>query len=150
MPPFLYIGMVAFVTLFLAYTMRFQRATLRFGKRLAPDNEFLPQGMQDAITPPIQTVRNLLWPVAMLAVLVFGVISFPTYIGIVGLIAVWIGSGVIVPFLPPPDSIYFRRRILASLRRRQRRYAGQGDRIRLEAIAEVIERFEQLHEDAIP
>ncbi len=65
---------VAATALAIGYTMAFQQATLFWGKSLAPSDELLPTGMQNAITPKIQTIRNFLTPVFLLAALVGGII----------------------------------------------------------------------------
>ena len=139
----LYATMALAVSVLTAYTMRFQGATIAWGKALASNNPLLPRGMQDAITPSSQTVRNLLMFAGWLSVPVVGLACFRWYVGVAALLAVWVCSAVIsVCFLPRPDSRFFKNRILHGLRARERAYAAAGDDMRLAAIREVIQRLE--------
>ena len=65
-----------------AYTMKFQQATLNLGKELAPGNPSLTTGFQDAITPKIQSLRQIIWPILILAIFIYGTIFYKWYWGL--------------------------------------------------------------------
>jgi hypothetical protein len=100
-----------------AYTMRFQGATLFWGKAIAPHNPLLPRGMQDAITPSWQTARNLLnWPL-LFVVFVGGAWLHAWYVGLGAVAAAWFGSALVaVLLLPGYSSPFWFKRILRTLR----------------------------------
>jgi len=135
---------VILAALVIGYTMAFQRATLLWGKLLAPCNLLLPRGMQDAITPQIQTLRNILMPVLLLVALVTGVILLPWYIGVLGMLATFVLGGISRNFFPEPDSKFFHSRFLRSLEHRKHQFQLRGDSARLEAIGSLIERLKTL------
>ena len=135
---------IAVAALTIGYTMAFQRATLFWGKSLAPTNEFLPTGMQDAITPKIQTIRTLLMPVLLLVALVGGIILVKWYIGILGLVATFVLGGISRGFFPRPDSPFFHAKVIRTLRSRRKQFEADGDTFRLEAIDDVIGKMEDI------
>ena len=95
-------GLLAYVLLaavaagLAAYTFAFQGATLHWGKRLAPDNEALPTGLQDAITPPGQTQRNILSMLLLTTTFAFGFFVFPWYGAIAAFLLIFVLSAEVV------------------------------------------------------
>ncbi len=139
---------VTAAALVIGYTMAFQRATLFWGKSLVATNglsdRLLPRGMQDAITPKAQNMRNLLHPLLLLAVFIGGIILFKWYVGIFGLLATFMLGSVFLGFFPQPNSRFFHTKLIRDLEARRSQLQANGDRIRLEAIDHVIEMLEQL------
>ncbi len=131
----------------IAYTMRWQGATLYWGKRLTPANPYLPRGSQDAITPPIQTVRNLVMWLGLAALAVIGLFLFQWYIVVIAVAAVWLTSGFIaIVFMPAAESSYFRDRIRRSLVKRGHGYTKSGDDLRAALVQELVEAMDTLEQ----
>lgn len=133
-------------TIFLGgYTANFQESTLLFGKKLAPDNEFLPTGFQDTITPKAQNIRNTLFAVLLVIVLIYGIIFFQWWRGILYFsLTFFLGIPIAKLLLPKPGSDYYYRKIKSSLLKRRENYNKIQDNIRVEAINEVIKKFDSL------
>jgi len=129
--------------IFTAYTMVFQRATLFWGKKIAPDNKYLPAGLQDAITPKWQTIRNVVVPFLFIGSAVGGIILFRWYMALVGpLVLVLISTTISGGMLPKPDSMFFKDRILKSLNRRLDGHRRRSEEQRILAMEEIIKRME--------
>lgn len=133
-------------TIFLgAYTANFQESTLLFGKMLAPDNELLPAGYQDAITPNAQNTRNIIYFLLLAAVFIYGIISFQWWQGILFFfLTFFIGIPLAKRLLPKPGTSHFYEKIKRSLLKRQASYRKANDAMREEAINEVLSKFEAL------
>lgn len=129
--------------LLIAYTLKFQRATLAFGKKLAPENQLLPTGLQDAITPKAQTMRQILSGISILIVLIYGVIFYVWYLGIVfALATVFAVYPILSQFLPKVDSDFYKQKIREDLVKRQGKYRQAGDASREKAIDEILRRLD--------
>ncbi len=137
-----YIALASVAGALAAYTFSFQAATLYWGKRLAPDNDLLPTGLQDAITPPAQTRCNLLSMVLLAITLIAGFFVFRWYWALVAFFVIYLGSALLKALLPKPDSDFFRERIESSLRSRLSRFQSSGDTGRAEAVSELLNRFD--------
>jgi hypothetical protein len=125
--------------LLIAYTMKFQRAKLAYGKKIAPKDPLLQTGLQDAITPKVQTIRNILSGVLLLIILIYGVIFYVWYLGVVFALATFfIVSPILGQFLPKDDSDFYKQRIRKDLVKRQAKYRQAGDTIRETAIANIV------------
>lgn len=98
-------------------------------------------GFQDAITPKSQSLRNIVFTFAILAMLVLGIVYFRWYWGLVGFFGTFILTSILKSFLPGGDSSFFREMIISSLRDRMLRYEAQDDLRRAEACAEMIRRL---------
>lgn len=142
----IYLSLVFATAFLIAYTMKWQGATLYWGKALAADNPMLPSGMQDAITPPIQSARNILTFVAPLALLIGGFFLFRWYLAIGIVVLMWFASGFIGFALPKRHSRFFRDRIRKSMQRRLAAYAASGDQMRCLAMQHTISKFDSLAE----
>ncbi len=123
---------------FNGYTMAFQSATLYWGKWLSPNNDLLPTGMQDAITPPAQSTRVFASLALLLAVAVAGGFVFRWWAAPIILFASFFGSGIMKMLFPNPDSDFFRRKILNSLSQRESTYRKEGDYLRSEVAQDLL------------
>jgi len=122
--------------------MQFQEATLYWGKWLALGNPLLPKGMQDAITPRVQNLRNILCFLLFPAIIILGLIHFTWYVALIGLAFAWFGSGIIgVLLLPKSESQYFKKKLERSLVRRRARYIRRDDVERAEAADHLIKQL---------
>ncbi len=125
--------------LLIAYTMKFQRAKLTLGKKIAPKNPLLQADLQYAITPKVQTMRNILSGVLLLIILIYSVIFYVWYLGIVfALASFFLVSPILSQFLPKEDSDFYKQRIRKDLVKRQAKYRQAGDTIRETAIADIV------------
>jgi hypothetical protein len=128
-----------------AYTMNFQQTTLTLGKRLLSDNPFLPTGFQDSITPKVQTARNIIWPILIGVVFVYGLIFYKWYWGIGFAVLTFI---IVIPILklilPRSGSDFYKERIKRDLLKRLAQYKKAGDDDREEAMTEILTRFDKL------
>ncbi len=128
-----------------AYTRTVQKATLYWGKVLSPNSPLLPRGLQDAITPPMQTVRNLLNMIFYLMILVVGLTYFHWYWAIGAFVATFLLDAFIaVVMMPSPNSLIFFNQILRSLADRRAKYQAASDQLRVEAIDEILLKLKQL------
>ena len=139
-----YIAMIVAFANLLGYTMRFQGATLYWGKALAPDNPLLPRGMQDAITPRSQTVRNIILMPSGIVLAVAGFFWFQWYIVLGAIFVALIGSGFVSVLLPRPESGHFWNVLLGNLHTRRLRFEGSRDFERFEAINDLAAKLEAL------
>lgn len=121
--------------------MAFQKSTLFWGKKIAPDNEYLPTGLQDAITPRWQTLRNLLMPILILGSSVAGIFLIKWYMGVIGPIVLFIIANFLSVTLPKCDSRFFKDRIIRDLNRRLIFYRSRSNEPRIFPIEEVIQRM---------
>lgn len=113
-----------------------------WGKRLGECNDLLPgSGMQNAITPPAQTIRNYLMFASLLALPIVGVYELGWAIGLGGLLATVVLSGFIGVAMPKTDSSFFFATILRSLVNRRAKFARASDEIRVDAIDMLLERL---------
>jgi hypothetical protein len=124
--------------------MKWQGATLYWGKALAPYNELLPRGMQDAITPRSQTIRNLLVYAAIVSLLAYGFTYFSWYVPLSVLFGTLFCSGAIGLMLPKPESPYFQSRIRAQLVKRYRHYQTTGETREYDAMRGIIADFDSI------
>lgn len=128
--------------IFAAYTMAYQKATLFWGKKIAADNELLPAGLQDAITPKWQTIRNLVLFILFLVSSVAGIIIIRWYMGLVGpAVLLLLGGFISGAMRLKPDSRFFKDRITKDLNRRLMTYRRRSDEQRIVATEEVIKRM---------
>ena len=138
----LYWVFIFYSTVLFAYTMKFQQATLYWGKRIAPYNELLPAGLQDAITPKSQTNRNIISVFLLIIAAVAGFFIFRWYVGIIGpVIVLFLGAFILGAMRLKPSSSFFKNRILNDLTRRLNEAKTIGDAERTIALEEVIRRM---------
>jgi hypothetical protein len=101
-------------------------------------------GYQDAITPPSSTNLTLVTWALIVALLLyalfgFGWSEFGFSAGTFLIVSIISGAS----FVPKPDSAHYIRRIYRSMVNRYANYEKQGDRVRSDAMKELIDRVEQ-------
>ncbi len=128
-----------------AYTMNFQKTTLILGKKLAPDNPLLPAGFQDALTPKLQTVRNVTYFMLVLVVLIYSLIYYKWYYaaGFAGL-TFFVMTPILKIALPKPGSDFYEQMIKKDLLKRQAQYSEAGNIEKESAITEILGRWNEL------
>ncbi len=135
------------LSVFSAYGKNMQATTLKIGRELLPDVPLLPTGLQDAISPQLQTRNNILigagW--AGYAFLCFLWLKF--YIAILVLLGTFFFGVSAVSYLglvPRPMSHRFTARIRRSMETRLNGYKNSGNKIRIAAAEEVLRRFDSV------
>lgn len=127
--------------------MRFQEASLYWGKQLNPENSLIPRGMQNTISPLYQNIRNFFLPISILLIIIIGIYLVNYYIGIIlGLIAFILG-GAISKILPKTYSKYYYLKIHKVLTTKKNRYKKRNDELRLFATEEIISLLEDVSPD---
>ncbi len=141
---------IAFIFL-AAHTYSMQMTTLALGRLLSSKYPKDPgAGVQDAITPKAQTIRNLM--IFVLAIILFGLTTYTYawYHGLWVVIVCIIVSFIIGPiFSLRPGAQRFVVSITSNMKRRHQTYLNAGDTIRAQAIIELIEQLEQLSSEEI-
>lgn len=128
-----------------SYAMQFYAATLYWGKRLEPDNPFLPRGMQNAITPPSQTNRLIIVFSLFIVTAILGYVHSGWLTLFMSVFGCFFSMSMIgTLFMPKADSVYFRDRIRKDLERRLHEFRRTGDHTRATAMSEVIEDWNDL------
>lgn len=153
-----YIIIVLAVAVLGTYTLKFQDATHYWGRRMAGETSveaelakagegdegayqkgvalgrsIFNRSFQDAITPQVQNVRNVLFMVSVVAIPIIGFIYQEWYVAILGFIAVWFLVIILKKMLPHPGSDFFKRRILSSVSSRTARHERSGNALKAEA-----------------
>ena len=143
-----YLSFLLVSALFSAYTLNLQKTTLAIGKRLSPNNESLPRGFQDAITPPWQTRNNVLMFVSWLLAFFGGFFLWDWYWALCGFVIFAVGLiPVCSTLMPRPCSPHYISLIKGSLQQRLKNYRLIGDEARSEAAAFVVQRLESAYPD---
>ena len=135
---------IILISFFNSFSMRFQSATLYWGKKLQPDNELLPRGMQNAITPSFQNFRNIFLPISIIAIMIIGLIFFKWYIALLSGPIAFIIGGLFTTLLPKPESKYYYDKIRNVLLKKKNIFTNSNDSIKLIAIEDIIMLFDQI------
>jgi hypothetical protein len=107
-------------------------------------------GFQDAITPPVSSNLMFLMWALIIALLIYAVFGFGWHtFGIAA--AMFLVASLLagVSFVPKPDSSHYVRLIYISMINRYADYVKTGDKIRADAMKELIDRVEQTFGDKI-
>jgi len=129
-------------SLLFAYETRFTEATLMLGRSISTP-EFLkiaPTGLQDAITPP--HFARLAFAMYLLVIIIvgFGFYEHGLLRGLLFLVVFLFFTLLNWRFLTPkPDGSLYRNLILRSMISRHADYVKNGDSVRADAMAEMLE-----------
>ena len=134
--------LIIFTSLLGAYTLNFQKATLAWGREISKSG-LLPSGLQDAITPKSQTLRNIILFLLIAAVIVCGFVLYPWYFAILCIVSTFILTGILMAVLPKANSDYFYRKIRQDLLKRQFKFEKIGDFERESAICDILSKLEK-------
>lgn len=134
-----------FTSILGAYTMRFQEATLLIGKKLSDDNLMLLTGLQDAITPRLQTIRNILFPILIIIIFVISLTITKWYFAVSIIILIFIILVFIKLAMPKPDSLYFVKIVKNNLAKRLQNYKAKNNLSKIEAIGFIFEKLNKLN-----
>jgi hypothetical protein len=101
-------------------------------------------GYQDAITPPSSTNLTLLTWALIIALLLYSILAFGWIeFGMVAGTFLVVSTIAGVSFIPKPDSQHYVKRIYRSMTNRYADYEKVGDRIRSDAMKQLIDKVGQ-------
>lgn len=137
--------------LLIAYTMVTQKTTHSIGRLLMNKAADEPgAGVQDAITPKIQTTRNLLMFFLILIVFGLTMYQYAWYHGIWVVLVCFFGSSLLGVILGlRPGSPRLVASVAKDIERRRQGYLNSNDTLRAEVVGELIGKLEQLSPEAI-
>lgn len=134
------LGAAVAVAAALAYELKFTQATLVLGRELFGGGGPSGTGYQDAITPPRSTVIAMCVYALSLIVLVWAFVSFGFLKGAGLALGFIVGVGFIQALLPAPTSPHYRNLIIGSMCRRYADFVRDGDRMRADAMADLLQK----------
>jgi hypothetical protein len=146
MAPVFYVFMALLAVIF-RYQLQSTQACLYVGRAISDTGT--KTGFQDAVTSPGSSSLAILVWVLTAVVIGYGFFGIGSALGIaliVEFIAIATLTGVL---LPKPDSIYWVRRIYASLARRTADYARKNDVMRSDATRMLASRIEERMPDKL-
>jgi len=132
------------------YTMVIQGTTLALGRLLVPGAAIINEtGLQDAITPKIQTIRNIVSMFLYVPLFILTTYSYAWYHGIWVIIATFLASTAFPIILGMrAGSTRIVSMILSDMEKRRKDYQKSGDELRSNAIGDLINRVKDLpHEE---
>jgi len=144
MSDFVYVLFGITTAVLYAITMKFQDATFYWGKLLQPENELNPRKMQNAITPPIQNIRNIIAPIMLISIIVWGIILYNWWLGLIIVLIVFVLSTLIGKLWPSSDSDYYYKKILNSLVSRGHIYDRNNTTLQKKVNDEILTLFENI------
>ena len=137
--------------LLIAYTMSMQKTTHAIGRLLMNKSADEPgAGVQDAITPKSQTVRNLLMFMLILIVFTLTTYHYAWYHALWVVIVCFFGSPLLsIIFGLHPGSPRLVASIAKNMEKRRQAYLNSNNTLRAEVIGELISKLNQLSPEAI-
>jgi len=127
----------------LVFEARMQGKTEPYAKGYAAGYSITIRGAQDAITPPAQKTRDLLFPVfTFIVVPIFAFIAFRWWAAPLVMPVTFILAGILRSFFPAPPSAYFLREIRRGLEKKKNSYGQHGDTLRVEACQFFIDKVQ--------
>lgn len=136
--------LIFLISVFNAFSMRFQEATLYWGKKLVPNSELLPHGMQNSITPSFQNFRNIFLTISIIGIMVLGFIFLEWYIALISGPITFILGGFLSKLLPKPESKYYHSKIHKVLNKKKNNFIKKNDSMKLYAVENVIKMFNDI------
>ena len=159
-----------------AYTVRFQEATHHWGRILAGQQSLeaelseleyydidlktkkhkegylrgyasTQRGYQDAITPRIQNLRNVIHLISIPAIPIAGFIFFSWYVPLLGLFLFFLLWSNIGSILPRVNSSFFKKRIISGLNFRRKLFGYLKNDLKVEAAEHFIDELENSKSD---
>jgi hypothetical protein len=145
----LFLSLIA--ALLIAYTMAMQKTTHAIGRLLMNKAADEPgAGVQDAITPKSQTLRNLLMFMFILVVFSLTTYQYAWYHGVWVVLVCFFGSPLLSIICGlRPGSPHLVASIAKDMDRRRQAYLNSNDTLRAEVIGELISKLNQLSPEVI-
>ena len=148
---FLILLLSLITALLIAYTMAMQKTTHGIGRLLMNKSVDVPgAGVQDAITPKSQTMRNLLMFILILVVFALTTYQYAWYHGVWVVLVCFFGSPLLsIIFGLRPGSPRLVASIDKDMNKRRQTYLNSNDTLRAEVIGVLISKLNQLSPEAI-
>jgi hypothetical protein len=149
---FFLILILSLITAFLiAYTMAMQKTTHSIGRLFMNKAAEVPgAGVQDAITPKSQTMRNLLMFILILVVFALTAYQYAWYHGVWVVLVCFFGSPLLsIIFGLRPGSPRLVASIAKDMEKRRQAYLNSNDTLLAEVISVLISKLNQLSQEEI-
>ncbi|MFH1236457.1 MAG: hypothetical protein V1685_06010 [Parcubacteria group bacterium] len=132
------------------YTMAIQGTTLALGRLLVPGSAIISRtGLQDAITPKMQTIRNIVAMILFVPLFILTTYAYAWYHVIWVIVATFLASTAFPIILGMrAGSTRIVSIILSDMEKRRKAYQKSGDELRSTAIGDLINRVKDIpHEE---
>ena len=133
------------------YTMVIQGTTLALGRLLVYDSSFMKgTGLQDAITPKMQTVRNIAAIILFLGLFILITYTYAWYHALWVLVLTFLLSTAFPIILGMRAGSHRIVSIIVSdMKKRKNAYIQLGDELQSRAIGDLIDRIERISQEQI-
>lgn len=133
------------------YTMVIQGTTLALGRLLVSESASIQgTGVQDAITPKMQTIRNIAAMILFVPLFIITTYTYAWYHAIWVIIATFFASTAFPIILGMrAGSRRIVSIILSDMEKRRKAYLESGDELRSNAINDLIKRIEEIPQEEI-
>lgn len=140
-----------FLSTFTGYTMVIQGTTLALGRLLAPGAATISgTGLQDAITPRMQTTRNIVAMILFVPLFILTTYAYAWYHAIWVIVAAFFASTAFPIILGMrAGSARIVSIILSDMETRREAYLESGGELRLNAISDLINRIKEIPQEEI-
>jgi hypothetical protein len=123
-----------------SYTKNYQFATLNIGKEISKTD--LQTGLQDAITPPIQNMRNIISLLLLIFIFVLSTYIYTWYWALcITILTFFIVPHIFDFFIPKYDHPYYLKSIIHNMEKRIIKYKINEDSIREFAATRVLDKL---------
>ena len=131
--------------------MVIQGTTLAFGRLLAYDSiQASGTGLQDAITPKMQTIRNIVGITLFVLLFILTTYTYAWYHALWVLVVTFLASTVYPIILGMgAGSNRINSLIVSDMKKRRKAYLDSGDELRSNAINDLIIRIEKIPKEKI-
>lgn len=140
-----------FLSALTGYTMVIQGTTLALGRLLVPGSTSIQgPGVQDAITPKVQTIRNIVVMILFIPLFILTTSTYAWYHALWVILATFLSSTalpIIIGMRAGSDRIVSI--ILSDMEKRRKVYMESGDELRSNAINDLIDRIKKIPQEKI-
>ncbi len=136
---------------FTGYTMVIQGTTLALGRLLVSKSAFIQgTGVQDAITPKMQTIRNIAVMILFVPLFILTTYTYAWYHALWVIVATFLASTAFPIILRMrAGSHRLVSIIIKDMKKRKKAYSKLGDELRSRAISDLIDRIEEIPQEQI-
>jgi len=133
------------------YTMVIQGNTLALGRLLVSESAFIREtGVQDAITPKMQSIRNIAAMILFVPLFILTTYAYAWYHALWVIIATFFASTAFPIILGMrAGSVRIVSIILSDMEKRRKAYLESGDELRSNAISDLMNRIKEIPQEDI-
>ena len=141
----------AFLSALTGYTMVIQGTTLALGRLLVSESTFTRgTGVQDAITPKMQTRRNIVAMILFVPLFILTTYAYAWYHALwVTVVTFFASTAFPIIFGMRAGSIRIVSMILSDMGKRRKAYLESGDELRSNAISDLMNRIKEIPQEDI-